>query len=141
MRSTLISRATALAVGFLKVHHMLHGNLRNTMYCANLAIYDHVRQNLPCRQRIGDRDGVSQFTTCFRALLVHRARSGALEQKYETNGIKRTAHIKGGFEFLENVDLTLSEALATYRRRNEVEVTFKLMLQNQMHTARMHLRV
>lgn len=52
--------------------------------------------------------------------------------------ISNECYRKGYFGFVGNVDLTLPEALATYRRRNEVEVTFKLMLQNLMRTTRVH---
>lgn len=44
----------------------------------------------------------------------------------------------GYFGFVGNVDVFLQEALAKYRRRNDVEVAFKLMFQNLLSSPRVH---
>lgn len=47
----------------------------------------------------------------------------------------------GYFGLIGNVDISLFDALKKYRQRNEVEVTFKLMLQHLLSTTRVHSSV
>lgn len=56
----------------------------------------------------------------------------------DKEAVSYDCHALGYFGFVGNIDTTLLDALDKYRRRNEVEVAFKLMFQSMLETTRVH---